>query len=113
MFRLWPRTHVAAAPKSAPAIAAAFVAVPVAALSDGNILYPPDDEFRRTASPTPPSATLLQTRSLPRIAACPERLFYERAMNARGQVRRPGFARRTTSVLPIQASQPPKVRSAP
>ena len=44
------------------------------------------------SSPTHPPGLLLRTRSLPRVAACPERPFYERAMRAYGQVRKAGFA---------------------
>ena len=109
------RTHVAAAPKSAPAIAAAFVAVPAAALSDGDILYPPpppDDECRHTASHTAPSDPFLGSFPL-RIAACPERLFYERAMSACGQVRTPGFARWATSAPTMKTLLPLKVRFTP
>ena len=43
------------------------------------------------SSPTHPPGLLLRTRSLPRVAACPEHPFYERAMRAYGQVSTPGF----------------------
>ena len=36
VFCLWPRTQVAAAPRSAPAMSAGVTTVPVSASSDGN-----------------------------------------------------------------------------
>ena len=53
MFRLCPRTQVAAAPKRAPALSAGVTTVPVAGFSDGNPPPPPPDFSSVAYAPDP------------------------------------------------------------